>query len=72
MLTNTTGEEKFAPFTEPFLWHIVFADSVSCDPAVSALEDVSFTLELYNPDSHGKYTNHFSYAENGEEHYIVV
>ena len=66
MLSNLTSHEKFTPLDGPVHWHITFADSVSCDSSVPALEDISFTLELYNPDSHGKDTNHFSYTDNGK------
>lgn len=64
-LDSTSGENKFSPWTDPKLWHLLYADSVTCDSSVPALEDITFTLEVYNPDSEGKPTSHCGCDETG-------
>lgn len=65
MLSGQSGDIAFEQWGHPYIWHIVYADNVSCDPSQSVYNDKQITLELYNPDSKGKPTNHFSYDENG-------
>ena len=60
-----SGEKKFSPWDDPKVWHVLYADSVSCDPGVPALDDVTFTLEMLNPDSEGKPTSHCGCDETG-------
>ena len=64
-LDSTSGENKFSPWDDPKVWHVLYADSVTCDSSVPALEDVTFTLEMFNPDSEGKPTNHCGCDETG-------
>ncbi|PFX32485.1 Integral membrane protein GPR180 [Stylophora pistillata] len=64
-LETASGENKFSAWDEPKVWHVLFADSVTCDPSVPALDDVAFTLEMLNPDSGGKPTNHCGCDETG-------
>ncbi|XP_031554895.1 integral membrane protein GPR180-like [Actinia tenebrosa] len=64
-LTELSGEMKFEQWTDPYIWYIVYADDVSCDPSQKVHHDVQYTLELYNPDSKGNPQNHFSYDETG-------
>lgn len=64
-----SGENKFSPWDEPKVWHVLYADSVTCDSSVPALEDVTFTMEMFNPDSEGKPTNHCGCDETG---YLLV
>lgn len=45
---------------------MLYADSVTCDSTVPALEDIAFTLEMFNPDSEGKPTNHRGCDETGK------
>ncbi|KAK3699403.1 hypothetical protein QZH41_018567, partial [Actinostola sp. cb2023] len=65
LLTGTSGDVQFEQWGNPYMWHITFADDVSCDPSQTVHNDKQFTLELYNPDSKGKPSNHFSYDEIG-------
>lgn len=46
---------------------MLYADSVTCDSSVPALEDITFTLEMYNPNSEGKPTIHCGCDETGNE-----
>jgi len=64
-LDSVSGENKFSPWDEPKVWHVLYADSVTCDSSVPALEDVTFTMEMFNPDSEGKPTNHCGCDETG-------
>lgn len=64
-LDSVSGEKKFSPWDDPKVWHVLYADSVSCDPGVPALDDVTFTLEMLNPDSEGKPTSHCGCDETG-------
>lgn len=65
-LDSVSGENKFSPWDDPKIWHVLYADSVTCDPSVPALGDVTFTLEMLNPDSGGKPTNHCGCDESGQ------
>lgn len=56
---------KFEQWGDPYIWYIVYADDVSCDPSQKVHNDIQYTLELYNPDSKGNPLNHFSYDETG-------
>ena len=64
-LDSLSGEKKFAPWDDPKVWHVLYANSVTCDSSVPALEDVTFTLEMLNPDSGGKPTIHCGCDETG-------
>lgn len=64
-LETTSGENKFSPWDDPKVWYVLYADSVTCDPSVPALDDIAFTLEMLNPDSGGKPTNHCGCDETG-------
>lgn len=64
-LDSVGGENKFSPWNDPKVWHVLYADSVTCDSTVPALEDIAFTLEMFNPDSEGKPTNHRGCDETG-------
>ena len=45
---------------------------MTCDPSVPALDDVAFTLEMLNPDSGGKPTNHCGCDETGQHLYCKM
>lgn len=64
-LDSISGQNKFFPWADPKVWHVLYADSVTCDSGVPALEDVTFTIEMLNPDSEGKPTNHCGCDETG-------
>lgn len=64
-LDSLSGEKKFAPWDDPKVWYVLYADSVTCDSSVPALEDVTFTMEMLNPDSGGKPTIHCGCDETG-------
>ncbi|XP_032232561.2 integral membrane protein GPR180 [Nematostella vectensis] len=64
-LTGTEGKLQFDSWSDQYLWYLVYADNVSCDPSALVFADIEFTLELYNPDSKGQASNHFSYDESG-------
>ncbi|EDO36475.1 predicted protein [Nematostella vectensis] len=64
-LTDTEGKLQFDSWSDQYLWYLVYADNVSCDPSALVFADIEFTLELYNPDSKGQASNHFSYDESG-------
>ena len=65
-LDSISGQNKFFPWADPKVWHVLYADSVTCDSGVPALEDVTFTIEMLNPDSEGKPTNHCGCDETGK------
>ena len=64
-LSAISGENKFAPWDDPKVWHVLYADPVTCDSSVPALEDVTFTLQMLNPDSGGKPIIHCGCDETG-------
>ena len=64
-LSAISGENKFAPWDDPKVWHVLYADPVTCDSSVPALEDVTFTLQMLNPDSGGKPVIHCGCDETG-------
>lgn len=64
-LSTISGENKFAPWDDPKVWHVLYADPVTCDSSVPALEDVTFTLQMLNPDSGGKPIIHCGCDETG-------
>lgn len=68
-LVSVSGENKFSPWDDPKVWHVLYADSVTCDPSVPALDDVAFTLEMLNPDSGGKPTSHCGCDETGYHYF---
>ena len=71
-LETTSGENKFSPWDDPKVWYVLYADSVTCDPSVPALDDIAFTLEMLNPDSGGKPTNHCGCDETGQRLYCKM
>ncbi|XP_073255851.1 integral membrane protein GPR180-like isoform X2 [Porites lutea] len=64
-LSAISGENKFAPWDDPKVWHVLYADPVTCDSSVPALDDVTFTLQMLNPDSGGKPIIHCGCDETG-------
>lgn len=71
-LSAISGENKFAPWDDPKVWHVLYADPVTCDSSVPALEDVTFTLQMLNPDSGGKPIIHCGCDETGSFLLIVI
>lgn len=67
-IRDTTGNQTPAFYKEPRVWHIVFADSLSCQPAInieSQYNHIEFELWLLNEDSLGNSQNQFSHEESG-------
>ena len=60
------NEERFNQWIDPYIWHLLYADNVTCDSSGALHQDVAFVLELYNADSQGQPRNHFSYDEKGQ------
>ena len=65
-------------FQKPRTWHIVFADSYSCDldrPIATLGEQpnyVEFTFTMLNPDYFNNATDHFSDEESGTEYLCIL
>ena len=76
-LDTLTGEQKFSQWVDPYMWHLVYADDVTCDSSAALRGDTLFSLELYNTDSQGEPRNHFGYDERGkltrlmQRHFII-
>uniref|UniRef100_A0A2C9M752 Uncharacterized protein n=1 Tax=Biomphalaria glabrata TaxID=6526 RepID=A0A2C9M752_BIOGL len=69
-INSTTGLQTISHYDYPRIWHIVFADFFTCEPGrpKPPKEEPSFiqyTLQIFNPDSLGNPTEHFSDQETG-------
>ena len=66
LLTNASGQHTFVPWEMIDYWHVVYADSTTCDNSVAPLDDISYTIQLLNKDSEGNPSQHFGYDETGK------
>lgn len=64
-LSNMTGEHRFVPWEMIDHWHVVYADSSTCDNSASLFADITYTIQLMNKDKQGNPVEHFSYEEAG-------
>ena len=75
-LNHTQGEEKVTHFSRPRTWHIVLADSYTCDkdrPLATLGEQknfIQYTFTMLNPDSYNNATDHFSDEESGKCYFL--
>jgi hypothetical protein len=65
-LSNKTGEHRFVPWTMIDYWHVIYADSSTCDNSASLFDDIGYTIQLLNKNRQGDPVDHFSYEKAGE------
>ena len=71
-ITSNTGNRTVANFKSPRIWHVVFADTFTCDSADITEQDpeklnfLHYNMELLNPDALGNPREHFSDEETGK------
>jgi len=69
-LYTLNGSIALPTFMLPRIWHIIYADPFTCNDSLIPnmeykLNYMAFTIKLYNPDSLGNPTEHFSEEETG-------
>ena len=64
-LSNVTGEHRFVPWKMIDYWHVVYADSSTCDTSAGLFGDISYTVQLMNKNKQGNPVDHFSYEKAG-------
>jgi hypothetical protein len=67
-----TGEHRFVPWEMIDHWHVVYADSSTCDNSASLFADITYTIQLMNKDKQGNPVEHFSYEEAGKWKWNVL
>ena len=71
-ITSNTGNRSVANFKSPRIWHVVFADTFTCDNRditelnMDSLNFLHYNMELLNPDALGNPREHFSDEETGK------
>lgn len=70
-ITSSTGNRTVANFRSPRIWHVVFADPLTCEAGeitelpTESLNFIHYNFELLNPDALGNPREHFSDEETG-------
>ncbi|XP_059169673.1 integral membrane protein GPR180-like [Physella acuta] len=69
-INQTVGTRLISQFVNPRIWHIVYADIYTCEPnrpnqPLETPNVIQYTIQLFNPDSLGNPTEHFSDQETG-------
>ncbi|XP_067668559.1 integral membrane protein GPR180-like [Haliotis asinina] len=69
-LNTTSGNFTVSHSIRPRIWHIIYADSYTCQPGrptplVEQPNFIQFEIQLLNPDSLGNPTEHFGDEETG-------
>ena len=71
-LSNMTGEHRFVPWKMIDYWHVIYADSSTCDNSAALFDDISYTIQLLNKNKQGNPVDHFSYEKAGKKKCIYV
>ncbi|XP_028400119.1 integral membrane protein GPR180-like [Dendronephthya gigantea] len=64
-MSNISGEHRFVPWEMIDYWHVLYADSSTCDNSVAFFDDINYTIQLMNKNKQGNSVDHFSYDHAG-------